>query len=336
MKFIAGLAVFWTMVQQIGAFMAGGYIAGRMRARWNETTQHEVEFRDGLHGGLVWAVGLVIGVAILMASAGAAARTGIETAGKAAALTASTTDPTGTVARYDAASRGCGPGNASKRAADRERLLRGRGPQVPPAQTIHGRRCPASLRARGEWFDVRPRPRVPCPDRRATDWRDAAGSREARQRSVHGCSRGSRQGQTRHHPGRLRDGGQPCHFFRRRLVGSPKGRAAPGQLGSGQIRIWQQNSPDEHAGRNLKAYPAGRRERPARTTASVRLNNSICCLRPGCAWDQRGALARSATIAKKRSEKALRFNMTKSSRMRSGCSCVTKFGSGQSWLCQHS
>jgi hypothetical protein len=82
------------MVQQIGAFMAGGYIAGRMRSRWNETTQHEVEFRDGLHGGLVWAVGLVIGVAILMASAGAVARTGIETAGKAAAITASTTDPT--------------------------------------------------------------------------------------------------------------------------------------------------------------------------------------------------------------------------------------------------
>ncbi len=93
-KFLAGLAVFWTMVQQIGAFMAGGYIAGRMRSRWNETTQHEVEFRDGLHGGLVWAVGLVIGVAILMASAGAVARTGIETAGKAAAITASTTDPT--------------------------------------------------------------------------------------------------------------------------------------------------------------------------------------------------------------------------------------------------
>lgn len=93
-KLIAGLAVFWTMVQQIGAFMAGGYIAGRMRSRWNETTQHEVEFRDGLHGGLVWAVGLVIGVAILMASAGAAARTGIETAGKAAAITASTTYPT--------------------------------------------------------------------------------------------------------------------------------------------------------------------------------------------------------------------------------------------------
>ena len=91
-KFIAGLAVFWTMVQQIGAFMAGGYIAGRMRSRWNETTQHEVEFRDGLHGGLVWAVGLVIGVAILMASAGATARTGIETAGKAAAITASSTD----------------------------------------------------------------------------------------------------------------------------------------------------------------------------------------------------------------------------------------------------
>jgi cytochrome bd-type quinol oxidase subunit 2 len=59
-KVIASVAVFWAMAQQIGAFMAGGYIAGRMRSRWHETG-HEVEFRDGLHGGLVWAVGVVIG-----------------------------------------------------------------------------------------------------------------------------------------------------------------------------------------------------------------------------------------------------------------------------------
>src|SRR5215468_4528119 len=77
-KVIATLAVLWAMMQQIGAFMAGGYVAGRLRARWHETSQHEVEFRDGLHGGLVWAVGIVIGAALIMATAGAAAKTGAD------------------------------------------------------------------------------------------------------------------------------------------------------------------------------------------------------------------------------------------------------------------
>jgi hypothetical protein len=81
------------MVQQIGAFMAGGYVAGRMRSRWHEPTQHEVEFRDGLHGGLVWAVGVVIAAALFMTAAGAATRTGAEVAGKTAVSgVASTTD----------------------------------------------------------------------------------------------------------------------------------------------------------------------------------------------------------------------------------------------------
>jgi len=90
-KFIAAVAILWVMIQQIGAFMAGGYVAGRLRSRWHDTTEHEIEFRDGLHGALVWSVGLVIGAAMLMATAGAAARTGIEVAGKAAA--ASSADP---------------------------------------------------------------------------------------------------------------------------------------------------------------------------------------------------------------------------------------------------
>jgi hypothetical protein len=90
-KFIAAVAILWVMIQQIGAFMAGGYVAGRLRSRWHETTEHEIEFRDGVHGALVWAVGLVIGAAMLMATAGAAARVGVEMAGKSAA-TASSTD----------------------------------------------------------------------------------------------------------------------------------------------------------------------------------------------------------------------------------------------------
>jgi hypothetical protein len=81
------------MAQQIGAFMAGGYVAGRMRSRWHETG-HEVEFRDGLHGGLVWAVGVVIGAALILSTAGSVAKTGTEVAGGAAAVAgASTNDP---------------------------------------------------------------------------------------------------------------------------------------------------------------------------------------------------------------------------------------------------
>ncbi len=92
-KVLASLAVFWVMAQQIGAFMVGGYVAGRMRSRWHEVNQDEVEFRDGLHGGLVWAVGIVIGAAMLLATAGAVARTGAEVAGKAVSSVASSANP---------------------------------------------------------------------------------------------------------------------------------------------------------------------------------------------------------------------------------------------------
>jgi hypothetical protein len=96
-KVIASIAVFWAMAQQIGAFMAGGYVAGRMRSRWHETG-HEADFRDGLHGGLVWAVGVVIGAALFLSTAGGAAKTGAEIAGQTGtAAVSSTNDPMGAV-----------------------------------------------------------------------------------------------------------------------------------------------------------------------------------------------------------------------------------------------
>jgi hypothetical protein len=96
-KVVASLAILWALMQQIGAFMAGGYVAGRMRSRWKETGD-ESDFRDGLHGGLVWAVGVTIGALIFLSTAGAVARTGAEVAGQAgAAAAASTNDPTGAV-----------------------------------------------------------------------------------------------------------------------------------------------------------------------------------------------------------------------------------------------
>jgi hypothetical protein len=92
-KVIASLAVFWVMAQQIGAAMVGGYIAGRMRSRWGEPTEHEVEFRDGLHGGLVWAIGVIISAALVLSTAGAVARTGTEAAGRVASAATANADP---------------------------------------------------------------------------------------------------------------------------------------------------------------------------------------------------------------------------------------------------
>jgi hypothetical protein len=97
-KLIASLAIFWAMIQQIGAFMAGGYIAGRMRSRWGEVNADEIEFRDGLHGGLVWAIGVIVGAALFFSTAGAVAKAGAQLAGQTAvAAGASSSDPMGAV-----------------------------------------------------------------------------------------------------------------------------------------------------------------------------------------------------------------------------------------------
>ena len=95
-KVIASLAVFWVMALQIGSVMAGAYVAGRMRSRWHETGQ-EAEFRDGLHGALVWAVGVLISALLVFATAGATARTGADLVGRAAGSAASSNNAMDTV-----------------------------------------------------------------------------------------------------------------------------------------------------------------------------------------------------------------------------------------------
>jgi hypothetical protein len=92
-KFVAGLAVFWAMVSQIGSFLVGGYIAGRMRSRWSEAPSYEAEFRDGVHGLLVWALAVVIGAALVLATAAAVARGGAELGARVAGAAASATTP---------------------------------------------------------------------------------------------------------------------------------------------------------------------------------------------------------------------------------------------------
>jgi hypothetical protein len=95
-RVIASIAIFWLLAQQIGSLMIGGYVAGRMRTRWHERG-HEAEFRDGLHGALVWAVGILISAFLLFATASATARTGLELAGRGGAPTTGTSSALDTV-----------------------------------------------------------------------------------------------------------------------------------------------------------------------------------------------------------------------------------------------
>jgi hypothetical protein len=76
---IAIAAASWLLWVQISSFMAGGYLTGRLRRRFNDATEHESDIRDGAHGLLVWAGALVVGAVIAVGGLGAA----VSTAGNA-------------------------------------------------------------------------------------------------------------------------------------------------------------------------------------------------------------------------------------------------------------
>ena len=58
----------WIVFSAVGSFGLGGYIAGRLRARW-EGTAEEIYFRDGVHGLLVWGLAVIVGVGMTWAAA---------------------------------------------------------------------------------------------------------------------------------------------------------------------------------------------------------------------------------------------------------------------------
>src|SRR5512132_448176 len=53
---LGAAAIVWLLVTSLCASGLGGYIAGRMRARWELATESEAHFRDTTHGFLAWAV----------------------------------------------------------------------------------------------------------------------------------------------------------------------------------------------------------------------------------------------------------------------------------------
>lgn len=56
----------WTLWVVVSSFMAGGYIAGRLRRRTGEGTAHESDVRDGAHGLIVWGLGIVLASILMM------------------------------------------------------------------------------------------------------------------------------------------------------------------------------------------------------------------------------------------------------------------------------
>ena len=79
-KTAASVAVFWSVAVPILSFLVGGYIAGRMRSGWESATSDEVQFRDGMHGLLVWAPSIVAGGLLAFLAAGAIANSSAQVA----------------------------------------------------------------------------------------------------------------------------------------------------------------------------------------------------------------------------------------------------------------
>jgi hypothetical protein len=70
---MALLITIWFAVVHVGSFAAGGYLSARLRASTSASAAKgapnvEREFRDGAHGFLVWALGTLLGAALLAGS----------------------------------------------------------------------------------------------------------------------------------------------------------------------------------------------------------------------------------------------------------------------------
>ena len=68
----AALAVvggLWLLLTSLASFGLGGYLAGRLRESWPDAPPDAVEFRDGVHGLVVWALAILVGAALALLAA---------------------------------------------------------------------------------------------------------------------------------------------------------------------------------------------------------------------------------------------------------------------------
>ena len=67
---LAVLSGLFLLLTAIASFGLGGYVAGRLRERWHQSAHNDVvEFRDGTHGVVAWAIAVVITGLVAAASA---------------------------------------------------------------------------------------------------------------------------------------------------------------------------------------------------------------------------------------------------------------------------
>lgn len=75
----------WLITMQLVSSGLGGYLAGRLRSKWNRMHTDEVFFRDTAHGFLAWALATVISAAFLASAASSIIGGGIKSATTVAA-----------------------------------------------------------------------------------------------------------------------------------------------------------------------------------------------------------------------------------------------------------
>lgn len=62
-------------ISVVAVYLLGGYVAGRMRRRFGDAARDEVTARDGLHGLVVWGLGMLVAGTFAASLIGGAART---------------------------------------------------------------------------------------------------------------------------------------------------------------------------------------------------------------------------------------------------------------------
>lgn len=73
-------AVIWLVITQWISAGVGGYLAGRLRARWTSIHADEVFFRDTAHGFLAWALSILVAASLLGSALAGIAGTTVQTA----------------------------------------------------------------------------------------------------------------------------------------------------------------------------------------------------------------------------------------------------------------
>ncbi len=142
--FLIGVAL-WMIWVVVSSFMAGGYLTGRMRRTVGDSTPHEIEVRDGAHGLMVWALGVLI--AAVLGVSGVAGIIGVGASAGSAALSAAGSQPYGDTGpigmAVDALFRPAGPAPAAAAAGCTPAQGGGTAPSAPAGGAAPSATTPA-------------------------------------------------------------------------------------------------------------------------------------------------------------------------------------------------